>query len=78
MGCGLNKDMDVLWHENIGDQSARLSVDGMIGAFRQEVSPFVVRQERHPAVAREGQLVAITGLMKSPDGLSMAAHGRRR
>ena len=75
MGRGLNEDVHVLRHEDIGDQPARLTVDGMIKAFRQEMSPFVVCQEWNPPIARESQLVAIAGLVKSLDGLSMAAHG---
>jgi hypothetical protein len=51
-------------------------VEGMIKAFRQEISPFVVSRERNLPRARESQLVAIAALMRSLDGLSMAAHGR--
>jgi hypothetical protein len=48
----------------------------MIKTFRQEMSTFVVREKGNPPVARESQLVAIAGLVKSPDGLSMAAPGQ--
>jgi hypothetical protein len=74
MGRGLNEDVNVLRHEDIGDQPARLTVDSMIETFRQEMLPFVVGQERNSPEARESQLVAIAGLVKSPDGLTMAAH----
>ena len=53
-----------------------MTVDGKIKTFRQELPPFVVGQEWNPPIARESQLVAIAGLVKSLDGLSMAAHGR--
>ncbi len=76
MGRGLNEDVNVVRHEDIGDEPARLTVDGKIKTFRQESSPLVVRQEWSPPRARESQLVAIAGLVKSLDGLSMAAHGR--
>ena len=76
MGRGLDEDVNVVRHEDIRDQPARLTVDGMIKTFRQEMSPFVVGPEGNPPVARESQLVAIAGLVKSLDGLSMAAHGR--
>ena len=76
VGGGLNKDVNVLRHEDIGDEPARLTMDGLIKTFRQEMSPFVVGQEWNPPIARESQLVAIAGLVKSLDGLSMAAHGR--
>ena len=51
MGSGRNKDMNVLWHENVSDQSARLSEESPVETFGQELSPFVVPQERQPAVA---------------------------
>ena len=76
MGRGLNEDVNVVRHEDIGDEPARLTMDGLIKTFRQEMSAFVVDQEWNPPIARESQLVAIAGLVKSVDGLSMAAHGR--
>jgi hypothetical protein len=76
VGRGLNKDVNVLRHEDRGDEPARLTVDGKIKTFRQEMSPLVVGPEWNPPRARASQLVAIAGLVKSLDGLSMAAHGR--
>jgi hypothetical protein len=68
--------VNVLRQEDRGDEPARLTVDGMIKTFRQEMSPFIVGPEWNPPIARESQLVAIAGLVRSLDGLSMAAHGR--
>ena len=77
MGRGLNEDVNVLRHEDMGDEPARTAVDGLIQTFRQEMPPLVVRQEWNPPIARESQLVTIARLVKSLDGLSMAVHGRR-
>ena len=77
MGRGLNEDVNVVRHEDIGDYPARLNVDGKIKTFRQELPPFVVGQEWNPPRSRESQLVAIAGLVKSLDGLSLAANGCR-
>ncbi len=76
IGRRLNEDVNVLRHEDIGDQPARLTVERIIKAFRQEMAPFVVRQEWNAPVARERQLVAIARLVKSLDGFSMVVHAR--
>jgi hypothetical protein len=76
-GLGLNADVDVFRHEDIRGLPARLTVDGILKTFRQQMPPVVVRQEWNPPIARLGQLVAVARLVKSLDGLSMAAHGSR-
>jgi hypothetical protein len=76
MGRGRNEDGNVLRQEDRGDQSARLTGDGLIETLRREMSSFVVRQQGNPPIARESQLVAIAGLVRSLDGLSVAAHRR--
>jgi hypothetical protein len=76
VGRGRNEDGNVLRQEDRGDPPARWTADGRIETFRREMSPLVVRQEGNPPIARESQLVAVAGLGRSLDGLSLAAHGR--
>jgi hypothetical protein len=66
--------MDVLWHENISDQSNEMRRDGQIKSLREVVPPEVVGQERQTSIARKGELMTVTRQMKSLDGLSMAHH----
>ncbi len=73
----LNEDMNMLGHEDIGDQSTSLALDGKVEALRQKTTPIVVGQEGHPPITRERQLVAIAGLMRPLDGLPMAVHSQR-
>ncbi len=77
VGRRLNENVNVIGHEDIGDQSASLALGGKVKALREESSPIVVRQKRHPTITRECQLVAITGLMEPLDGLPIAVHGQR-
>jgi hypothetical protein len=76
MGRGLDEVVDAVRHGDRADEPARLIVDGLIKAFHQEMSPSVVRPEWNPPISRRSQLVAFAGLVRSLDGLSMAARGR--
>ena len=69
-----DEQMDMLGHEDIRDQAAPLADPGPLDRLGQQSPPMVIGQERHPPIRREGEFVAVAGLVESTDGFPVSAH----
>jgi hypothetical protein len=66
--------MDMLGHEDEGDQPEVVTQQSPVQALRETSSPVLIRQKGHPTKAGEGELMTITGFMASADCLVLCAH----
>ena len=71
----MDEQMYMLGHEDICDETTRLTDHGSIEALGKHAPPIVVGEQWHASEARKRQLVAVPRFMKSTDGLPVAVHG---
>ena len=63
--------MNVFRHVNERHQVQGSLFAGRIHTTRQPSTPIIIRQQRHPPITREGQLVKVTGLVVMFDSFSV-------
>ncbi len=71
----IDEQVNVFGHIDKRNQTEGHLFAGILHRGRQATPPVVVRQQRHAMIAREGQLVKVTGLVVVPNSLAMGLTG---
>jgi hypothetical protein len=74
MNRRIHEQVDVLGHEDEGDEVEVVPSDGAIHALGKHPLPIIACQQGHPAIARERDLVEVAGFVEAADCLMIGRH----